>query len=58
MLLFVYGCLNRVQSGRRLEREAQRKVEVKCLTGRLKSDFRAIANFRKNNGKTIRSVAA
>src|SRR5437660_10955162 len=39
--------LNRIQSSRRLEREAQRNVEVMWLTRRLMPDFRTIANFRK-----------
>ena len=33
--LYVYGYLNRLQSSRRLEREAGRNVEVMWLTGRL-----------------------
>ena len=33
--LYIYGYLNRVQSSRRLEREAGRNVEVMWLTGRL-----------------------
>ncbi len=32
--LYIYGCLNRVQSSRRLEREARRNVKVMWLTGR------------------------
>lgn len=32
--LYIYGYLNRVQSSRRLEREAQRNVELMWLTGR------------------------
>ena len=35
--LYIYGYLNRVQSSRRLEREAGRNVEVMWLTGRLGS---------------------
>jgi len=31
--LYVYGYLNRVQSSRRFEREAQRNVELMWLTG-------------------------
>jgi len=54
--LFIYGYLNRVQSSRRLEREAQRNVELMWLTGRLAPDFKTIADFRKNNGKAIRLV--
>ena len=54
--LYIYGYLNRVQSSRRLEREAQRNVELMWLTGRLAPDFKTIANFRKDNGKAIRNV--
>jgi len=54
--IYVYGYLNRVQSSRRLEREAQRNVELMWLTGRLAPDFKTIADFRKDNGKAIRLV--
>ena len=54
--LYVYGYLNRVQSSRRLEREAQRNVELMWLTGRLAPDFKTIADFRKDNGEAIRLV--
>ncbi|HKJ08497.1 MAG TPA: IS1182 family transposase [Gammaproteobacteria bacterium] len=54
--LFIYGYLNRVQSSRRLEREAQRNVELMWLTGRLAPDFKTIADFRKDNGNAIRLV--
>jgi transposase len=54
--IYVYGYLNRLQSSRRLEREAQRNVELMWLTGRLTPDFKTIADFRKDNGKAIRSV--
>lgn len=54
--LYIYGYLNRIQSSRRLEREAQRNVELMWLTGRLTPDFKTIANFRKDNGKAIRGV--
>ena len=54
--LYIYGYLNRIQSSRRLEREAQRNVELMWLTGRLAPDFKTIANFRKDNGKAIGKV--
>jgi len=54
--LYVYGYLNRVQSSRRLEREAGRNVELMWLLGRLAPDFKTISDFRKNNTKAIRSV--
>lgn len=54
--IYIYGYLNRIQSSRRLEREAQRNVELMWLTGRLIPDFKTIANFRKDNSKAIRGV--
>ena len=54
--IYIYGYLNRIQSSRRLEREAQRKVELMWLTGRLMPDFKTIANFRKDNSKAIKGV--
>src|SRR5712672_14290 len=54
--LYIYGYLNRVQSSRRLEREACRNVEVMWLAGRLVPDHKTIADFRKDNGPAIRKV--
>ena len=54
--LYVYGYLNRVQSSRRLEREAGRNVEVMWLTGRPVPDHKTIADFRRDNGRAIRKV--
>ena len=48
--LYIYGYLNRVQSSRRLEREAGRNLEVIWLLGRLVPDDKVIADFRKDNG--------
>jgi transposase len=56
--LYIYGYLNRVQSSRRLEREAGRNVEVMWLTGRLAPDHKTIADFRKDSGRAIRQVCA
>src|SRR5713101_2061907 len=54
--IYLYGYLNRIQSSRRLEREAQRNIELMWLVGRLAPDFKTIADFRKDNGKAIRAV--
>ena len=54
--IYIYGYLNRIQSSRRLEREAQRNVELMWLTGRLTPDFKTIADFRKDNGRAIRGA--
>ena len=56
--LYVYGYLNRVQSSRRLEREAGRNVEVMWLTCRLVPDHKTIADFRKDNGAAIGKVCS
>lgn len=54
--LYIYGYLNKVQSSRRLEREANRNLELMWLMNRLAPDFKTIANFRKDNGHAIKSV--
>ena len=54
--IYIYGYLNRIQSSRRLEREAKRNVELMWLTGRLAPDFKTIADFRRDNGAGIRNV--
>jgi len=53
--IYVYGYINQVASSRRLEREAQRNVELMWLTQRLAPDFKTIADFRKDNGAAIRA---
>ncbi len=54
--IYVYGYFNQVHSSRRLEREAQRNIELMWLVGRLVPDFKTIADFRKDNRQAIRLV--
>ena len=54
--IYIYGYLNRIASSRRLEREAQRNVELMWLTGRLAPDFKTIADFRHDNSQGIGNV--
>lgn len=54
----IYGGLNRIQSSRRLEREAPRNVELIWLTRRLMPDFRTMADFRTDNGPASGPSAA
>jgi transposase len=56
--LYIHGYLVRVQSSRRLEREAARNVEAMWLTCRLVPDHKTIADFRKDNGPAIKQVCA
>ena len=51
--LYIYGYLNGVRSSRKLEREANRNVEVMWLLRKLKPDFKTIADFRRDNGEAI-----
>ena len=56
--LYIYGYLNRIQSSRRLEREARRNLEVIWLLQRLSPDDKTIADFRRDNGPAIKKVCA
>ncbi len=56
--LYIYGYLNRVQSSRRLEREAGRNIEVMWLLGRLAPDHKTIVDFRKDNSLGLGKVCA
>jgi transposase len=54
--LYIYGYLNGICSSRKLEREAQRNVELMWLLRRLRPDHKTIAEFRRHNGKAIRKL--
>ena len=56
--IYIYGYLNRIQSSRRLEAEANRNVELMWLVARLNPDFKSVARFRKDNGSAIRKVCS
>jgi transposase len=56
--LYIYGYLNRIQSSRRLEREAGRNLEAIWLLRRLTPDDKTVADFRKDNGQAIKKVCA
>src|SRR5438046_5919114 len=54
--LYLYGYLNRVRSSRMLERETKVNLEVMWLLGKLASDFKTIADFRRDNLAAIKRV--
>lgn len=54
--LYLYGYLNQVRSSRRLEREAQRNVEIMWLINRVTPAFKTIADFRKDHAPAIVGV--
>ena len=54
--LYLYGYTNSVRSSRRLEREAERNLEVLWLINRLSPSFKTIADFRKEHPEAIVEV--
>jgi transposase len=54
--LYIYGYVNRIRTGRTLERECQRNVELMWLMRKLRPDFKTIADFRKDNRQAFRGV--
>jgi transposase len=54
--LYLYGYLNRVRSSRLLERETKVNLEVMWLLGKLRPDFKTIADFRRDNLKAVKQV--
>jgi transposase len=54
--LYLYGYLNQVRSSRRLEREAQRNLELIWLLKGLTPGYRTIANFRKDNWAALKAA--
>jgi transposase len=56
LTLYIYGYLHRVPSSRRLERKAQRNLELIWLLGHLAPDFKTTADFRRDNGVAIHAT--
>jgi transposase len=54
--LYLYGYLNRVRSSRMLEREAKVNLEMMWLLGKLRPDFKTIADFRRDNLAALKGV--
>ncbi len=54
--LLIYGYVNGIRSGRKLERESGRNLELIWLLGKQFPDFKTICDFRRNNRNAFRSV--
>jgi transposase len=54
--LYVYGYSSQMRSSRRLEKEAERNIEVQWLIDRLTPCFKTIADFRKDYPEAIVEV--
>jgi len=54
--LIVYGCSYGIRSSRKLERETHNNVTFMWLTRNLKPDHKTIAEFRRNNTKSLQKI--
>jgi transposase len=54
--LYIYGYVNQVRSSRRLEREAQRNLELIWLLKGLRPGYRTIAIFRQENWAALKAA--
>ena len=56
--LYLYGYLQQIRSSRRLEAECGRNVEVMWLLGRLRPDYKSIAEFRRMHVEAVTEAGA
>ena len=54
--LYIYGYFNKIRSSRKLMIECRRNVELMWLLKKLTPDFRTIADFRKDNARSLKNV--
>lgn len=54
---YLYGYLNQVRSSRRLEREAERNLELIWLLKGLRPGYRTIAKFRQENWSALKAAS-
>jgi transposase len=54
--LYIYGYVNRIRTGRTLERECHRNLELMWLMRKLVPDFKTITDFRKDNRQAFKGV--
>ncbi|HCS90725.1 MAG: hypothetical protein N838_24735 [Thiohalocapsa sp. PB-PSB1] len=48
--------MNRIRSGRRLEQECQRNIELIWLLGGLRPGYHSITDFRRDNAKVLKAL--
>ena len=54
--LYLYGYMQRINSSRKLEREARRNLELMWLVEGSKPTYKTIADFRKNNTDALKAT--
>lgn len=52
--MYIYSYFKKIRSSRKIEKECNRNHELIWLTCNLAPDFKAIADFRKNNILVVR----
>lgn len=54
--LYLYGCLNKIRSIRKLERECLRNIELKWLLHQLQPNYHTIADFRNVHSQPLQHM--
>jgi transposase len=54
--IYLYGYLNRVRSGRYLEKESLRNMELQLLLEDIRPHYHSITDFRKNNPIALKNT--
>lgn len=54
--LYLYGCLNKIRSSRKLEKECSRNIELQWLLQNLNPNYHTIADFRKGHAQPLQSM--
>jgi transposase len=54
--IYLYGYLNGIRSGRKLENECFRNVEMQWLLEDIRPNYHSISDFRKNNPVALKNV--
>ncbi|PRZ19123.1 IS1182 family transposase [Flavobacterium granuli] len=54
--IYLYGYLNGIRSGRKLENECFRNIEMQWLLEDIRPNYHSISDFRKNNPVALKNV--
>ncbi len=54
--LYIYCCMNKVRSSRKIEKQCHENIKVMWLMRNLKPDHKTISDFRKNNHEGIKEA--
>ena len=54
--IYLYGYLNGIRSGRNLEKECHRNIEMQWLLEDIRPNYHSITDFRKNNPSALKKL--